>query len=110
MIKVNGMGNESINMIGAHDFKPNMDLKQASSKNASGVLEQSKDYGSIFGQNNEQKETTKEEFMERFADFGFDDEIANACWDVLNIDPNDDSDNIDDSELERLIGAFSSEE
>lgn len=64
----------------------------------------------LFGEDGLKAGATKEEFMERIQEIGFDSDIANACWEVLNMDTDGDSaDVIDEEEYNKLITMYGSD-
>ena len=65
---------------------------------------------SIFGEDGLQAGATKEDFIDRITEIGFDSNIANACWEILNYNTDDDSkDVIDEDELEQLLLMYGSD-
>ena len=65
---------------------------------------------SIFGEDGLQAGATKEDFIDRITEIGFDSNIANACWEILNCNTDDDSkDVIDEDELEQLLLMYGSD-
>ncbi len=64
----------------------------------------------LFGDDGLQAGATKEEFLDRIQEIGFSSDIANACWEVLNIDTDGDSaDIIDEDEYNKLIAMYGSD-
>ena len=65
---------------------------------------------SIFGEDGLQAGATKEDFIDRITEIGFDSNIANACWEILNYNTDNDSkDVIDEDELEQLLLMYGSD-
>ena len=64
----------------------------------------------IFGEDELQAGVSKDDFLDRIVEIGFDSDIANACWEVLNYDTDgDSSDIIDEEEYENLIKMYGSD-
>ena len=105
------MGNDISKLSGANGFNTVKDLKEAMKQNdAVHFGENSKRNESIFGEDGLQAGATKDDFLERFKQIGLDEDIANACWEVLNIDSDGDSaDVIDEEELDKLMTMFGSD-
>ncbi len=105
------MSNDISKLSGAHGFTSAQEVKDAMNQNAAVHFgKDSKRSESIFGENGLQAGATKDDFMERFEELGLDEDIASACWELLNIDTEGDSaDIIDEEELDKLMAMFGSD-
>lgn len=103
------MGNEvNLNPFGYDNYKDlkkeigrtkDEDGKRLSSSRSDAASE------SIF--NKDEKEVTKDDFLDRLEEIGLDDDAASAMWEILNIDSNDVSEDIlDSSEIDKLIQMY----
>ena len=64
----------------------------------------------IFGEDELQAGASKDDFIDRIVEIGFDSDIANACWEILNYNTDgDSSDIIDEDEYENLIRMYGSD-
>ena len=99
------------NSISQYGFNSTSDLEKAMKD--TGLTKFGKDSVrnvSIFGEDGLQAGATKEDFIDRITEIGFDSNIANACWEILNYNTEDDSkDVIDEDELEQLLLMYGSD-
>lgn len=103
------MGNEvNINPFGYDSYR---DLKKdiGNTKDANGdkFSSSKSEYAqeSIFS--SEDKEVTKEDFLDRLEEIGLNDDAASAMWEILNIDTSEESlDILDTSEIDNLLQMY----
>ncbi len=105
------MSDNISNISGVGSFNSVAELKEAMGQNdAVHFGKESKRSESIFGDEGLQAGATKDDFLQRISEIGLDEDIANACWEVLNIDSEGDSaDIIDEDELNKLMVMFGSD-